>query len=443
MSIWSLYKNDFRENLKLAVPIMIGQLGQITVNLVDALMVGRLGTASLAAASLSISVFVIFMVFGVGITFALPPLVSEAVGADRKDRIPDFVGHSLLVNIGFAILSLIIMELLLPYLHLLGQDPEVVALAIPYLRISVWSVLPMMLFQTFRTYADGMSETIPATIAIVIGNIVNIVFNYLLIFGKFGFDAMGLSGAALASLIARIVMFILIIIFLFYWKDLWSYIRAISFKNLRSNLFTKILKLGTPSAMQLVFEVSAFSAAAIIMGMVSKQAQAAHQIAVNLASTTFLICTGLGIAATVRVGNEHGRENSDRMRTVGFSAIFQVILFMAVCAILFLTFRDFLPHLYIDDLEVTSIAATLLVFAAIFQIPDGMQVVSLGALRGIQDVNIPTLITFIAYWLIGIPISYCAALYTPLAEKGVWLGLLIGLSASAILLTKRFEQKTR
>lgn len=421
---------------------MLGQLGQISVNLADNLMVGHLGTAALAAVSLSISIFVIFMILGIGLSFALPPLVSEADGAGETDKISPLVKHSLLVNIGYAMVCIVLLEGFLKVMYHIGQDPEVVNLAIPYLRISIWSILPIMLFQTFRTYSDGMSETMPATIAIISGNVINILLNYVLIFGKFGFEPMGLSGAALASFIARVVMLILMMAILFYWKDLWTAISKINFKQYKFSIFKKIFRLGIPSSLQMVFEVSAFSAASVIAGMVSKQAQAAHAIAINLASTTFLICTGLAMAATVRVGNSLGQKNQLGIRRAGLSAIYQVVLFMICTGLLFVAFRNFLPTLYIDEIDVISKASFLLIFAAIFQIPDGVQVTALGALRGFQDVKIPTAICFVSYWLFGIPVSYYTALHTSMGVNGVWLGLLVGLSISAVLLTWRFWKKS-
>jgi MATE family multidrug resistance protein len=442
MAIFSKYQNDFRLNLRLAFPIMTGQLGQVTVNLVDNLMVGRLGAESLAAVSVANAIFIVFIVIGMGISFALPPLVSEAEGARDHRKISQYFKHSLLVNIAFSFVALLIITLTTPLLFYLGQDPEVVPLAIPYLKITAWSTIPLMIFQTFRCYGDGMSKTILPMYAIIVGNVVNIILNYGLIFGNLGLPKMGVSGAAMASLIARIVM-IVVIVYLFYQhRRLWVHLVSGQYKKYQTTLFKKILGLGIPTSMQGFFEVTAFSGAALIMGMVGKNEQAAHQIAINLASITFLMCTGIAMAATIRVGNQLGKKDYLKMQNAGYSSIIQVVMIMAVTAGIFIVARFFLPTLYIDNQEVIALASTLLIMAAVFQIPDGIQVAALGALRGLQDVKTPTIITFISYWVFGIPISYIAAFYFDLRHIGVWLGLIIGLTLSAIMLTFRFKRKS-
>lgn len=438
MNFLKKYKSDFKLNLKLAAPIIAGQLGQITVYLADNLMVGRLGAEALAAVSLAIAIIAVPTVVGMGIAFALPALVSEAEGAGFNKKISQYFKHSLVVNISIGILSCILMLLGLPVMEHLGQDPEVVKLAKTYMVMSAIGMIPMMVFMTFRSFSEGMSETKPPMIAMLLGNVLNIGLNYLLIFGKFGFPAMGVEGAALASLIARIVMIGFIVFLLMQWKDLWNYIKACNFRKYQKEIFFKIFNLGIPTSMQMFFEISAFSGAALIMGMVSKNAQAAHQIAINLSSVTFMICTGLAMASTIRVGNQLGKKDYVAMRNAGMSAFIQVTLIMAGCSVLFIIFRSYLPLLYIDDTQVIEIASFLLVFAAIFQIPDGLQVTALAALRGIQDVRIPTLITFFSYYLAGIPISYFTAITFGMGAPGVWMGLLVGLFLSASLLIYRF-----
>ena len=202
MGIFQTYQADFRRNLTLALPIMAGQLGQILVNFIDNVMVGRLGPEALAAVSLSISIYISFMVVGMGISFALPPLIAEADGQNDRRRVSSLFKHSLIINISYALICVVIIELGLPVIELLGQDPEVVALAKPYLRLSAWAMIPMMLFQTFRAFSNGLSETMPPMIASLTGNVFNILFNYMFIYGKLGAPALGVEGAALGTLIA-------------------------------------------------------------------------------------------------------------------------------------------------------------------------------------------------------------------------------------------------
>lgn len=440
IELYTKYKEDYRANTKLALPIMLGQLGQIATNLADNLMVAKLGSASLAAVSLSVAIFIIFAIVGLGISFSLPPLVAEAHSGKKYSLIGQYFKHSLIINLSFALIGLVGMLLLAPMLQLMGQEVEVAQLAKPYLSICAWSMIPMMIFQTLRCYSDGMSETMPPMIAMVLGNIINIGLNYMLIFGKWGAPELGVSGAALGTLIARVCMIIILVAILLKWKSLWSYIIDIDFKKYQRKIFKKMLSISIPISLQLLFEVSAVAGVAIIMGILGKEAQAAHQIAINLASIPFLICSGLGMAASVRVGNQLGLKNREGMLKAGISSFVQV-LFLMICAASILFFlRGFLPTLYLDDPEVISIASTLLMFAALFQIPDGLQVVTLGALRGAQDVNIPTVVTFIAYWLVGIPIGCILSFYYDLGPQGLWIGLVFGFLVAAVLLQIRFRK---
>ena len=440
ISILAKYKTDFRLNTKLALPIMAGQLGQTAVAVADNVMVGKLGATALAAVSFAIALFAVFFVVGMGISFALPPLVSEADGAGDHQSVSTYFKHSLLLNTALSIVFLGLILLGIPLLDYMGQDPDVVVLAKEYLVFTAWSIVPYMIFQAFRCYCDGMSETLAPMIVIITGNALNIVLNYLLIFGHWGFPAMGVEGAALASLIARIVMVIALIGLMIRWKDLWSHIAACDFSRYEVPLFQKLLQLGIPTSGQMFFEVSAFSGAAIITGMISKDAQAAHQVAINLASITFMIITGLAMASTIRVGNQLGKKSKQGIQDAGHSALIQVAVIMTAFAAMFVLLRDLLPLIYIDDIEVVSLASTLLICAAIFQLPDGIQVTAQSALRGLQDVKVPTLVTFVSYWLIGIPFSYISAIHYGMGAVGVWIGLILGLSISAILLTRRFTK---
>lgn len=419
---------------------MAGQLGQILVNFIDNIMVGRLGPEALAAVSLAIAIYISFMVVGMGISFALPPLVAEADGQKNHKKISQYFKHSLIINLAYALACAVLIELALPALDHLGQDREVVELAKPYLRISGWTLIPLMLFQTFRSYADGMSETMPAMLASLTGNVFNVLFNYMFIYGKFGAPALGVTGAALGTLLARIIMIFIIISIILRWKDLWLHIRSADYRKFQSGLFRKIYGLGIPTSMQMFFEVSAFGGAALIMGTLGAVPQAAHQIAINLASMTFLTCTGLAMAATIRAGNRLGEKDFGGLQRAGYSALIQVVAFMLIAAVVFVMCRNILPLIYIDDPAVISIASTLLIMAAIFQVSDGIQVVALGALRGIQDVRVPMVITFIAYWVFGLPISYVSARFLDFGPVGVWLGLVLGLTISAGLLTTRFKK---
>jgi len=436
------YKKDFRLNLKLALPLMASQLGQVVVNFVDNIMVAKLGPAALAGVSFANALYAICLVFGIGISFALPPLISEAQGAVDDRRISSYFKHSLIVNLAFGVFSMILLIAFIPFMKYLGQDPEIIPHAADYMYYSALGMIPFMIFQTLRCYSDGLSETLPSMIIIILGNLLNVILNYLLIFGHWGLPEMGAAGAALSSLISRVFMVFGILIIFRHWKNLWIYLSEVRFNMYKSSYFKKILSLGIPSSFQMTFELTAFSAAAIIMGFIGKIEQASHQIAINLASITFMIATGLAMASTIRVGNQLGKGNISKVKDAGYSAMIQITIFMIVAAIGFVLARHLLPTIYMDNAEVISIAAYLLLAAAIFQIPDGIQVVTLSALRGLQDVKVPTFITFLSYWLLGIPCSYILAITLEWGPIGVWIGLILGLTISAIFLSYRFKMLT-
>ncbi|MEJ1223431.1 MATE family efflux transporter [Sediminicola sp. 1XM1-17] len=446
------YTKEFRYNLQLSFPVILGMLGHTFVAFADNIMVGQLGTAELAAVSLGNSFVFIAMSLGIGFSTAITPLVAEADGAGNKEDGKSALKHGLLLCtvLGLSLFGLIMLSK--PLMYLMKQPPEVVELAMPYLDLVAFSLVPLIIFQAFKQFSEGLSQTKYPMYATVIANIVNIILNYLLIFGSLGFPKMGIVGAALGTLISRIVMVIFIWALLKSKKKFHDYVTGFDFRNLEKTVMKKIMDLGFPSALQMFFEVAIFTAAIWLSGVLGKNSQAANQIALNLSSMTFMVGMGLGVAAMIRVGNQKGLKNFQDLRRIAVSIFFLTFLLEIVFAALFLLFKDWLPTIYLDvndlansadNTEVIIMAAELLLVAAFFQISDGLQVVVLGALRGLQDVKIPTFITFIAYWLIGFPVSFYLGLYTPLRSTGIWIGLLAGLTASAIMLYIRFNYQTK
>jgi len=332
------------------------------------------------------------------------------------------------------------------------QPPEVVELAMPYLDLVAFSLVPLIIFQAFKQFSEGLSQTKYPMYATIIANVVNIVLNYLLIFGSFGFPKLGIVGAAIGTLISRFIMVLYIWFLLKGKKKFHDYVTGFNFRLIEKRVMRKIINLGFPSALQMFFEVAIFTAAIWLSGVLGKNAQAANQIALNLSSMTFMFGMGLGVAAMIRVGNQKGLLDFKELRRIAQSIFFLTLIVEIVFAILFLWGRNWFPTIYLDvddaknmadNTEVIFLAGQLLLVAAFFQISDGIQVVVLGALRGLQDVKIPTLITFIAYWLIGFPISYYLGLHTDFGSVGIWIGLLTGLTASAIMLYIRFNYLTK
>ncbi|MCB7481364.1 MATE family efflux transporter [Christiangramia sediminis] len=439
----SAYTKEFGKNLHIAYPVMLGQLGHVMVGLVDNLMIGQLGAAPLAAVSLGNALVFIAMSMGIGFSFAITPLIAEADGADDLEGGRSYFHHGLILSTINGLLLFILLLIAKPVLYYLDQPEEVVELAIPYLNIVALSMLPLMAFQAFKQFADGLSQTRYAMYATILANVVNVVFNYLLIYGVWFFPRLELEGAAWGTLISRFFML------WFVWEILRRKSKFIEYfkwskkEMLQWSIFKRILSLGFPTALQMLFEVAIFTGTIFLAGNLGTNPQAANQIALNLASMTFMIAVGLGVTATIRVGNQVGLKKYRELRRIGYSIFLLVFLIEAVFAILFILLKDILPVFYIDNVEVISLAAQLLIIAALFQLSDGIQVVILGALRGLQDVKIPTVICFISYWIIGFPVSFYFGQADQLGSMGIWLGLLAGLTSSAILLYFRFNYLSR
>lgn len=446
------YTKEFSYNLKLAFPVILGMLGHSFVAFADNIMVGQLGTAELAAVSLGNSFVFIAMSLGIGFSTAITPLVAEADGAGDSAAGKSALKHGLVLCtlLGVSLFALIMVAK--PLMHYMRQPEEVVVLALPYLDLVAFSLVPLIMFQAFKQFSEGLSQTRYPMYATVFANLVNIILNYLFIFGAFGFPKLGIVGAAIGTLVSRVLMVVYIWVILKRKKKFEPYVTQFNFRKLEKKVMHKIINLGFPSALQMFFEVAIFTGAIWLSGMLGKNAQAANQIALNLSSMTFMVGMGLGVAAMIRVGNQKGLKNFTELRRVAKSIFLLTLIIEIVFAIVFVVFKDFLPTIYldgndpihkIDNLEVIGMAAQLILVAAVFQISDGVQVVVLGALRGLQDVKIPTLLTFISYWLIGFPTSIYLGLYTSLESVGIWIGLLAGLTASAILLYIRFEYQTK
>lgn len=436
------YTKEFFKNYKLAYPIMLGQLGHILVGFVDNIMIGQLGAAPLAAVSLGNSLVMFALFLGIGFSFAITPLIAEADGEEDYIKGRQVFQHGLLMCGVLGILLLLILVFSKPVLYYLNQPEHVVELAMPYLNIIAMSMFPMMLFQGFKQFADGLSLTKYAMYATIGANLLNVLLNYLLIYGIWFFPRLELEGAAIGTLVSRLFLLVFLFVILYKKPKLKPYFVLMK-KSLQKIIFKRLFNLGFPTALQMIFEGGIFTATVLLAGTLGAQAQAANQIALNLASMTFMIAVGLGVTATIRVGNQKGKKDFESLRRIAFSIFMQVFIIMAGFALGFIVLKDFLPTLYIDDIYVTSIASQLLIIAAIFQLSDGLQVTILGALRGMQDVKIPTLICFIAYWIIGFPISYYTGKADVLGNIGIWLGLLAGLTASAIMLFFRFNYLTK
>ncbi|SIN70698.1 MATE family efflux transporter [Algoriphagus halophilus] len=436
-------KDHFKITFNLAFPVMLSQLGQVSVGVADSMMVGRLGALPLAAASLGNSIFFVILMFGMGVSMGITPLVSVAEGKGKPNRISRLFQHGLWINIIASFLLTSIVLILAQGLHFLDQPEEVVSLTIPYLFVITASLLPFMIFQTFKQFAEGLSQTKQAMYITIFCNLVNVFLNWVLIFGKLGAPEMGLMGAGWATLLSRILMPIMMGWYVLKAKRYQVFQLSMNLKKWSLPMFSRILNVGIPTGFQYIFEVSAFSTAAIMMGWLGVNALAGHQIAINLASISYMMVAGLSTAGMIRVSNQIGRANFKAMKEAGMVVYAMSMIFMATTALIFITFRNFLPTLYIDDPAVISLSSSLLVIAGLFQLSDGAQVIGLGVLRGMEDVKVPTYVTLIAYWILGLPLGYLLAFEFGFGAKGIWYGLLIGLSVTAFLLYFRFRKLSR
>ena len=438
---------EFNYNWKLAAPVIMGMLGHTFVGFVDNIMVGQLGSAALAAVSLGNSFFFVAMSLGIGFSTAITPLVAEADSENNFKKGKSAFKHGLFLCTLLSLLLYAMILLAKPLMKLMDQPEEVVVLAMPYLNIIAISLIPLIIFQGFKQFSDGLSLTKHAMYATLFANILNVGFNYVLIFGKFGFPEMGIVGAGIGTLISRVAMIVLIWYLLKNDPKTKAFVSQIKLFVLENSMLKKILNLGLPSAMQMFFEVAIFTAAIWLSGLLGKNAQAANQIALNLSSMTFMIAMGLSVTAMIRVGNQKGLKNYVELQRIAKSIFSNGNYICLIFATLFLIFHDVFPTLYLDlddvnnyldNQEVVAIASKLLLVAALFQISDSIQVVFLGALRGLQDVKIPTLITFVSYWVIGFPTSYVLGKAEVYGSTGIWIGLLVGLGSASIFLYLRF-----
>ena len=446
------FTKEFNRNLQLAWPIILGLLGHTVVGLVDNIMVGKLGTGPLAAVSLGNSFLFMGMSVILGFSTGITPLVAASDSTNNTKEGKSVLKNGLLLVTGLGVLLTLIIFFIRPLLYHMKQTEEVVKLAIPYLNIVALSLIPLAVFQAFKQFADGLSQTKYSMWATIIANVLNVVLNYVLIYGIWIFPEMGIVGAAWGTLISRVVMAIAMYLyiykkekFLVYFENLWK-------EKFLKTTIKKLNGIGFPSALQMFFEFGIFTAGIWLSGTLGKNPQAANQIALNLSSMTFMFAMGLAVVATIRVGNQYGLMNFKELRRIAFSIFLLILIMDVIFAIFFMIYNEFLPTLYLDvndvanqqdNTEVIAITAKLMIIAAFFQLFDGMQAVVLGALKGMQDVKIPTAITFVAYWIISFPICYLAGITFGYGSEGIWLGFLVGLGASAGMLLWRFNLVTK
>ena len=435
------YLSYYSRLLKLALPLVLTQAGQMSVHLIDNAMVGHYGTAELAAASFANNIFIVLMLFGTGLFMGITPLIGHARGA-RNDSLA-----AVILKSGFTLSAVLIPALTLIAWSLvwimpaMGQTDEVVRLAIPYYKTLVVALVPFLLFSLLKQVGEGLGNTFAAMVATIGSNLLNVFLNYILIFGKFGFPELGLLGAGYATIISRAVMSLMLFAGLLAPRSTRRYFALMRTVQASVVETARIARIGMPIAVQLVLEVSAFSASAIMMGWMGNVPLASHQIAIGLSAFTFMIANGVAMATTIRVSFRLGARDFKSLERVSYSAVHLVLVFMGLCSIGFLIFRNQLPFIFTTDPDVIAQAASLLALAALFQIFDGLQVVCLGILRGLADVKIPMFIAGFSYGLVGLSVSYICAFTLKLGPEGIWVGFVAGLISAGSLLAMRIRKK--
>jgi MATE family multidrug resistance protein len=437
------YYPHYVELMKLGIPLVLTQAGQMTVQLIDNAMVGRSGTAALAASSFANNVYIVLMLFGLGIFLGVTPLVGHARGANDDRQV------AATMKSAFTLAALLIPGIALAAWSIswtiphMGQTDEVVRLAVPYYRTLVIAIIPFLFFTLLKQIGEGLGNTMVAMVATLVANLLKVALNYALIFGKFGFPELGLLGAGYATIISRIVMLLLLYA---------GFMRLDSFKHYfglmratRTALLEVIrfLKVGLPIAVQLVLEVTSFALSAVMMGWMGNVPLAAHEIAIGLATFTFMIANGMSLATTIRVSYQLGTRNYQGMEQISYSAAHLVLSYMGLCALGFLLLRHRLPFIFTTDSRVIEQATSLLAVAAIFQLFDGLQNVSLGILRGFADVKAPMLISVFSYMVVGLSVSYLCAFSFRMGPVGIWCGFLAGLLVAGALLALRIRNRIR
>lgn len=430
----------------LALPVVLTQLGQIFTQVVDNLMVGHYGGDApepLAAVSFGGQVAMLLFLASIGVAMGLTPLVGELYVQGDRHRSAKLLQNGMVFYVLLGVIVTGIQYACIPLLYHLGQPEDVVDMAVPYYRMLIVSMPAVMLFFAFKQFLEGVGNTKVELAVTIIANIANCVFNYLFIFGNMGMPEMGVTGAGVGTLMARIIATVLIAAY-FIWRPQYrEYLTRFTPHNFSLRYIRRLLCMGLPISAQMFLESSAFIGTGIMMGWFSKEAISANQITNTLTTSAFMIVMSIGAATTIRTSHCYGRHDTAELGMAVKASYHLVLAWNSIAAIVFITLCDFLPTLFTSNAEVIAIASSLFVFGAVFQISDGLQNVSVGVLRGIQDVKIIMPIAFTAYWLLNLPIGYVMAFTLGMGPKGLFVGYIFGLSVAAVLMITRIRRRIR
>ena len=444
MYSFAKYKEQYRANLLLALPVVLTQVGQILTQAADNLMVGRYGgddPTPLAAVSFGGSVFFILFIAAVGVALGLTPLVGALYARKEHERSARLLHNGIIfyTTLGFAVAA--IQYAITPLLYHLGQPVEVVDMAIPYYHMLVYSMPALMLFFSFKQFLEGVGNTRVEMVVTIITNLCNIGFNALFIYGNLGFPEMGAEGAGLGTLLSRILAPLLMLAYFLNRSQYRTYLKGFSLRSLARKDIRALLRMGLPIASQMFLEASAFVGTGIMMGWFSKEALSANQIAMTLGNCAFMIVMSIGAATTIRISHCYGAGNIGELTLAARASYHLVLAGNAFAALCFIALHGWIRTLFTSNAEVIAIASELMLFAALYQLADGVQNVSVGILRGIQDVKIIMPIAFISYWLLNLPVGYLLGFTLGMGPSGLFVGFSFGLSAAAVMLLLRIRRR--
>ena len=436
------YLPYYRRNLRLAFPVMLTQLGAALVGLFDSIMVGHYGTADLAAVSFSNALFFTVMVFAMGALMAVTPLVGYAVGAgESKEHISGLLANGLIFTLLVAILALVLLVPCIPLLHRFGQEEDVVLAARPYFTLIVLSIVPFLFFCLCKQFLEGLGNTTVAMVITVACNLLNILLNYVFIFGHWGIRPMGAEGAGLATLIARTLTAVCFVVVILMRRDWRQYLTLIQRRMFRWQEIRQFIRIGVPIGFQSFVEAFLFTASFVIIGWISKESLAAHHIANQMADMTFMLAMGIGSATTIRVSHQLGKGDLPAVRMASRASVHLCLMMNTIGALVMITLRNYLPYVFTSDPEVISIAGTLILIAGLLQYADGLQCIGGAMLRGIQDVRVPMRIAYIAYLVVALPLGIVLTFPMGLGAKGMWIAFVIGLAIPAVCFHIRFQRQ--
>lgn len=427
----------------IAYPVSLGQLSHVITNISDSIMLGKFDAVHLAASTFAFSVFIPFLIFCIGFSMGITPFVSQSYAEENEKELKRLGNNGVVLFTGLAIVSLLVVYSVTNFMDDMGQSLRIVPLAKKYYLYLCLSLFPVVASFVFKQFSEGLGLTKPSMVINIVSNLINIVLNYILIFGKCGFQPMGIEGAGIATLISRCCILLFSVIYTYRHPVFNKYLWRNPFIEASWNRMVKLIKVSFPISIQFTMEVSAFAFTAVMIGWLGEVALAAHQIAIGIASMTYLIASGLGAASTVRVGHFIGKKEPKELKHTVSVSYYMVLIFMGISAVIIFFFRNTIPLMYVerDEFEVIASASLLLMIASVFQLSDGVQVVAHGVLRGMKDVKLPTYYSIVALWFFGVPSGYFFGIYLNFGVQGFWVGFVIGLTFLSLLLGLRVKKK--